>query len=49
MFTVILPSSPVKSSNSIGKKVPITGDLEQLKYFFNALDRSNSEKIRIAH
>ena len=29
--------------------VPITGNLSQMKYFFDALKKSGSEKIRIAH
>ncbi len=31
------------------KDVPITGNLEQMKYFFSALKSSKSEKIRVAH
>ena len=37
------------TEESIGKHVPITGNIEQLKYFFDALEKSKSEKIRIAH
>jgi len=33
----------------IGKTIPITGDIDQLKYFFDALEKSESDKIRIAH
>lgn len=41
---------PIKNFEDVNeKKVPITGNIEQLKYFFNALENSNSEKIRIAH
>ena len=40
---------PAKSGDSIGNKVPITGDINQLKYFFDSLEKSNSQKIRIAH
>ncbi|MDA3861500.1 MAG: hypothetical protein PF445_09760 [Melioribacteraceae bacterium] len=40
---------PVKFDSNLGNKVSITGDLEQLKYFFDALEKSKSEKIRIAH
>jgi len=47
--TILFAFPPSKDGNSIGNKVPITGDLEQLKYFFEALDRSSSEKVRIAH
>jgi len=47
--TFLFAVPPVRDANSIGEKVPITGDIEQLKYFFEALDRSSSEKIRIAH
>lgn len=31
------------------KKVALSGNLEQMKYFFDALNKSGSEKIRIAH
>ncbi len=33
----------------IGKDIPITGNIEQLKYFFDALEKTKNEKIRIAH
>ena len=33
----------------IGKYVPITGNLEQMKYFMNALKNSRNQKVRIAH
>ena len=33
----------------IGKYVPITGNLEQMKYFMNALKNSKNQKVRIAH
>jgi len=36
-------------NSSYGKKVAITGDVSQLKYFFNALKLSKSSRIRIAH
>lgn len=36
-------------SRSLGKFVPITGNLEQMKYFFEALKQSANKKIRIAH
>ncbi len=32
-----------------GKYVPITGNLEQMKYFLNALKNSKNQKVRIAH
>jgi hypothetical protein len=32
-----------------GKNVPITGNLDQLKKFFNALKNANHQKVRIAH
>ncbi len=35
--------------SSYGKKVPITGDVSQLKYFFNALKLSKNSRVRIAH
>ncbi len=38
-------NSPVE----LGKYVPITGNIEQLKYFFNSLKESKNKKIRIAH
>ena len=37
------PESP------IGNKVKITGDIDQLKYFFDALEKTKSQKVRIAH
>ena len=46
---ILFPLPPNKNSDNIGNEVPITGDLKQLKYFFNALDKSGSEKVRIAH
>lgn len=33
----------------LGKFVPVTGNIEQLKYFFKALKNSKNKKIRIAH
>ena len=33
----------------VGKKVPITGDTNQLKKFLNTLNESKTKKIRIAH
>lgn len=35
--------------NKLGKFIPISGNLEQLKYFFNALKNSKNKKVRIAH
>ncbi len=32
-----------------GKKIPITGNTEQLKYFFEALKQSKQKKVRVAH
>ncbi len=49
IFSNLYALSSVSSRNSLGKEVSITGDVEQLKYFFNALEKSNKEKIRIAH
>lgn len=48
-LTILVAVPPVKDGNSIGEKIPITGDLAQLKYFFNALDKAGSQKVRIAH
>ncbi|MBU0474686.1 MAG: hypothetical protein KKF62_11040 [Bacteroidetes bacterium] len=48
-FSISYALPPAKSGDSIGNRVPITGDIQQLKYFFNALEKTNSEKIRIAH
>jgi hypothetical protein len=33
----------------IGKYVPVSGNIEQLKYFFNSLKETKNKKIRIAH
>lgn len=41
--TLIQPTSPIQS------KIPITGNLEQMKYFYEALKSSKSQKVRIAH
>ena len=43
MYAAANPNPP------IGKKVPITGDTNQLKKFLNALNESKTKKIRIAH
>jgi|YelNatPaOPRAMG01_1025707.scaffolds.fasta_scaffold00094_10 lysophospholipase L1-like esterase len=31
------------------KEVPLTGNVEQMKYFFNALKKTGTEQIRVAH
>lgn len=36
-------------NQTLGKEVPITGNTEQLKYFFEAINKSKSDKVRIAH
>lgn len=33
----------------LGKFIPLNGNLEQLKYFFNALKNAKNKKVRIAH
>lgn len=33
----------------IGAKVSITGNVEQLKFFFSALKKTKTEKVRVAH
>jgi len=48
-FSTFYALPPAKSGDSIGNRVPISGDIQQLKYFFDALEKTNSEKIRIAH
>ncbi len=47
--SISLGIPPIKYKGIIGKEISITGNIEQLKYFFNALENSSSEKIRIAH
>lgn len=37
------------TSALVGKKISITGDVSQLKNFFNALKSSKNKKVRIAH
>lgn len=37
------------SQPKLGKIVPLTGNLQQMNYFFNALKKSKSNKVRIAH
>ncbi|MEJ5350249.1 MAG: hypothetical protein WHS65_01525 [Melioribacteraceae bacterium] len=39
----------VTSQKTLGKFVPLSGNVEQLKYFFNALKNSKNQVIRIAH
>ncbi len=39
----------VNPNAPLGKKVPITGDTNQMKKFLNALNESKSKKIRVAH
>jgi hypothetical protein len=51
-FSQTLGASPVIRGGRelpVGKSIPITGNTEQLKYFFNALEKTNSQKIRIGH
>jgi hypothetical protein len=43
LYGAVNPTPPA------GKKVPITGDTNQLKKFLNALNESKTKKIRIAH
>jgi hypothetical protein len=38
-----------RGRSDLGKDVDIVGNTEQLKYFFDALNKTDSEKIRIAH
>jgi hypothetical protein len=50
----IFESDPVKTENSYepilqGKKTPVTGNVQQLSYFFNALKNAKSKLVRIAH
>lgn len=37
------------SNQRLGKEVPITGNTEQLKYFFESLKTTKDGKVRIAH
>lgn len=37
------------SNQKLGKEVPITGNVEQLKYFFAALAKTKDNKVRVAH
>jgi lysophospholipase L1-like esterase len=48
---VSTPSAGVENAlpQAYGQNVPITGDVNQLKYFFNALKEAKNGKIRIAH
>ena len=43
IYAAVSPNAPV------GKKVPITGDTNQLKKFLNSLNDAKTKKIRIAH
>jgi len=44
---VLLAEQP--GSSNVGKNVPITGNVSQLKYFFQALNDAKTKKIHIAH
>lgn len=44
-----LDNLAVAQQNKLGKFVPLTGNLEQMKYFFNGLKNSKNKIIRIAH
>ena len=48
IFTPIMKGG-VNPNASVGKKVPITGDVNQMKKFLNALNECKTKKIRIAH
>jgi len=51
-YSQIWGSTPAKRGQNVppvGKNVPITGNTDQLKYFFDALSKTNSQKIRIGH
>jgi hypothetical protein len=46
-FTFIPGNSPMFAQ--LGKEVPITGDINQLKFFFNSLKETKNKVIRVAH
>jgi hypothetical protein len=48
---LILPDKGISitSGQTLGKYVPITGNVDQLKNFFKALKNSRNQKVRIAH
>lgn len=37
------------SNEQLGKNVPIEGNIEQLKYFFDALKKSKTQSVHVAH
>lgn len=37
------------SQSKLGEYIPLTGNIDQLKYFFDALKNSKIKKIRVAH
>ena len=39
----------VTTQVKLGKFIPLSGNLDQLKYFFNALKNIKNKKVRIAH
>jgi hypothetical protein len=43
------PGKGKRSEPPVGKTVSITGNTAQLKYFFDALSKANTQKIRIGH
>jgi hypothetical protein len=49
ILSSVLLSAAVNPNPQLGKKVPITGNTDQLKKFLNALHDAKTKKIRIAH
>lgn len=55
IFSVLAYSKDPKSTSyesntpALGKNVPITGNTDQLKYFFQSLKDAKNKKVRIAH
>ncbi len=48
LFLLIIFSGST-SKVELGKKIPLSGNIEQMKYFFDSLKNADREKIRIAH
>ncbi|MCF8243084.1 MAG: hypothetical protein K9J16_17035 [Melioribacteraceae bacterium] len=54
-LTLIFSGEEAASDNTKGgvipktKRVPLTGDLNQMKYFFDSLKKTKSSRVRIAH
>lgn len=49
LLSLFITTLPANNPDKIGKEIAITGNTDQLKYFFSALKKSKTQKVRIAH